>query len=370
MEQQEKYRSFLLQAGYWAAIALLVLLFVKYLLDPLSPFIIAFVVSMILQPLVKRLSVKLKVKSSIMAIILVLLTYLLLVGLVAGILIGLASALMRWAGGLPDYFSGYIYPWIETKGTELGDMLIRLRPELRATVSNMLPDVVGTISSFVMDFSKNVVSWASSVGTRLPGAFLTAVICVISTTFLAADYDNVVSSLAKRLPEHFVSVLRSGKRALGSILGNYARSYSLIFLITFAQMAVGLMIMGYEYALLYALGVAIFDIMPIVGSGMVLVPWIIITFIQGSVGRGIGLTILWLLVVISRQIIEPKIVGKQVGLHPLTTLVSMWLGLKLFGGVGLFALPIGLLIVMELKEEGLIGKKEETQALPEDTDSV
>ena len=97
-----------------------------------------------------------------------------------------------------------------------------------------------------------------------------------------------------------------------------------------------------------------FDILPIVGSGLVLAPWAAIKLLQGQIGTGVGLAVLWAVVIIVRQYAEPKIVGKQVGLHPLATLLCLWVGLKLAGGIGMFALPIGLLIIMELKTEGLI----------------
>lgn len=361
MNEQTRYKNFLLKVGYWAAILALALLFIRYLLKPLLPFIIALAVSMMLQPLIRKLSKKLTVKKRILSVILVLLTYLILAGIVAGILIGLATALIRWASGLPAYFTDFIYPWIERNGNRLLELVSRINPEYETTVDTFMPDIVSTISGFVVSFSKDVVSWASSVGTRLPGAFLTTVICIIATVFLSADYDNVAGKLFSLFPEKTQRTMLYGRRAFASIIGNYAKSYSLILLITFTEMSVGLLLIGYENAFLYAFGVAVFDILPIVGSGMVLVPWVIITFIQGLVGRGIGLAVLWLIVVTARQFIEPKIVGKQVGMHPLLTLVSMWTGLKLAGGIGMFAFPISLLVIKSLREEGLIGEKAQAE---------
>ena len=355
MNEQTRYKNFLLKVGYWAAIFILLLLFIRYLLRPLLPFLIALAVSMILQPLIRKLSQKLKIKKKILSVALVLVTYLILAGILIGIIIGLATALIRWASGLPAYFTDFIYPWIELNGSRLLNFAAKISPEYQTTINQLLPDIVSTISSSVVSFSKSVVSWASSVGTRLPSVFLTTVICVIATVFLSSDYETVTGKMFSVFPEKAQKAMLFGRSAFAAIVGNYAKSYLVIFVITFVEMAIGLLIIGYENALLYAFGVAVFDILPIVGSGMVLVPWIIITFIQGLVGRGIGLAVLWLIVVTARQIIEPKIIGKQVGMHPLMTLLSMWLGLKLTGGIGLFVFPIGILILKELKEEGMIG---------------
>lgn len=359
MIEQDRYKNFLLKVGYWAAICLLALLFLRYLLKPLLPFLIAFAVSMILQPLVRKLSARLKVKKKFLSVVVVILTYLIVAGIVVGICIGIAAALIRWAGGLPEYFTDFIYPWIEEKGTKLLEFLAKINPKYEATQETILPDIVSTISGFVVSFSGNVVSWASSLGTKLPKAFLTTVICVIATVFLSADYDNVAEKMFAVFPKKAQEIMLFGRSAFAAIIGNYAKSYFLILMITYTEMAIGLLIIGYENALLYALMVAIFDILPVVGSGMVLVPWIIITFIQGLAGRGIGLTILWLIVVTFRQFLEPRIVGKQVGMHPLVTLVSMWTGLQLAGGAGLFVFPISILVLKELKEEGIIGKRSE-----------
>ena len=126
---------------------------------------------------------------------------------------------------------------------------------------------------------------------------------------------------------------------------------------TFAEIAIGLLIIGFDNAAVIALLIAVFDILPIVGSGIVLAPWAVIKLLQGKIGMGIGLAILWAVVIVVRQIAEPKIVGKQVGLHPLATMLCLWVGLKLGGGIGMFALPISLLIILELKAEGLILNK-------------
>ena len=104
-------------------------------------------------------------------------------------------------------------------------------------------------------------------------------------------------------------------------------------------------------ALLIAALIAVFDIFPIVGAGLILLPWTVITFIQGNVLQGIGMAVLYVVVIIVRQIMEPRIVGRQVGLPPLVTLACMFVGTSLFGGVGLFGLPILAAILTNLNDD-------------------
>ncbi len=106
--------------------------------------------------------------------------------------------------------------------------------------------------------------------------------------------------------------------------------------------------------MLIALAIAVFDIFPIVGAGMILGPWGILSILGGSVGKGIGLLLIYVVEIVVRQIIEPRIVGRQVGLHPLITLIAMFVGSKLFGGVGLLGLPITCAIIASLDETGVI----------------
>ena len=142
--------------------------------------------------------------------------------------------------------------------------------------------------------------------------------------------------------------------AVARTLWSYTRSYALILLITFGEIALGLTIVGVKHAAGIAVAIAIFDILPVVGSGLVLLPWTIVTLISGNLAQGIGLGVIYVVVIVVRQIMEPKIVGDRVGLHPIVTLLSMVLGVYLFGGIGLLGLPITVALIHALNKQGAI----------------
>ncbi len=365
MQTQEKYKSFLLKFGYWAAIILIAFLCIKYLLKPFAPFIIALGVVMLVQPIVKALNKKFKINKGAASVILVILCYLIIAGLLALIIAGIVSVVVDWAEMFPDYFTNSIQPGIVAWVDNIMAKLNRINPEIALSVQETLPEVMTSVSGSVMNLSMNILSWASGLGAKLPGFFLATVICIISTVFLALDYDGISDKILHLMPGKVRKVMITAKRALGVILGKYLKSYAIILLMTFAELFIGFLIIGVSDAAGIAALIAVFDILPIVGSGIILAPWAIICFIQGKLALGIGLAILWAIVIVARQITEPKIVGKQVGMHPLATLVCLWVGLKLGGGLGMFALPISLLIILELKAEGLIfidkGKPEEPE---------
>lgn len=354
MEKKEKYKDFLVKFGYWAAILLIAVLFIKFLLKPLAPFLVALAVVMIVQPIVRKFDEKFKINKKFSSVVLVILCYLIVAGLLILIIAGIVSVVVDWAQMIPDFFVESIQPSIVNGTEKILERLNRIDPEIGLTIEQTIPDIMSSASSSVMNLSMNILSWASGIGSKIPGFLLATVICIISTVFLAIDYNHICSKILSMLPSKARDIVVTAKRALGVIIGKYFKSYAIILIMTFAEIAIGLFIIGVDDAASIAALIAVFDILPIVGSGMILAPWAIIAFIQRRIGMGIGIAALWAIVIVVREIAEPKIVGKQVGLHPLATLMCLWIGLKLGGGFGMFALPISLLIIMDLKAEGII----------------
>ena len=352
--EELKYKRFLLKFGCFAAIALILFIFLRYLFKPMLPFIIAFAVSALLRPVYLRLAAKLHLKGKVWPVILVVLFYLLLIGVVMALLVGLMASVIDWGRSLPDMFNETFSPWLTSVITDLMHLAARFDPDSALMVEQLLPDTLSSMGGAIMDFSVSIVSWASGVGTKLPGALLAVVICVIATAFTAVDYDTIWSTLLSALPPKTRHVANQIQFAFKNIAFKFLRAYLLILLITFCEVSVGLLIVGFENAFFIAALIALFDILPIVGSGMILLPWTIFKFIQGHVAKGIGLAIVYVVVVVVRQVIEPRIVSKNMGLHPLVTLFCMWVGLKTMGGVGLFALPLFVITLKDLKESGVL----------------
>ena len=188
----------------------------------------------------------------------------------------------------------------------------------------------------------------------MPGLFLNIVITIIVTFFLAIDFPKVTGFLLRQLPER-------GKQGLeevrGYVVGTLLKclvSYALILCITFAELSIGLTVLKVPGAVLIAACIAVFDILPVLGTGGIMIPWGIICLIMGKWVLGVGLLILYVIITVIRNIIEPKLVGYQVGLHPVVTLLSMLLGLQFFGLIGLFGFPITLSLVKNLNDRGVI----------------
>ena len=132
------------------------------------------------------------------------------------------------------------------------------------------------------------------------------------------------------------------------------RSYALIMSITFVELSLGLTVIGVKNSILIAFLISVFDVLPVLGTGGIMIPWTVISALTGNYSLSLGLLIVYLFITVIRNIIEPKIVGSQIGLHPVVTLASMFAGVQLLGVVGLFGFPISLSLLRHLNDNGTI----------------
>lgn len=199
-----------------------------------------------------------------------------------------------------------------------------------------------------------VIGVGAGAAATVPGAFFSVLITIIVTFFITLDYPVITGFLVRQLPEKARAMTTEINDYVGGTLLKCILSYGLIMAITFAELSLGLSLLGIPNAILIALAIAIFDILPVLGTGGIMIPWAVLAAVLGDYGLALGLAALYLVITVVRNIIEPKIVGHQVGLHPVVTLASMLTGLQLFGIVGLFGFPIALSLIKNLNDRGVI----------------
>lgn len=354
MPDLERRKRFITNAAYIAVWICIVFLVFRYLLNLIWPFFVAFLFSWLLRPVVRWLTAKCHIKYSISSA----LTLLVFFALIGGVAVLLTSRIVSFISSfivwMPSLYSDMIEPGLENLSGWIRGLANHISPEVYSMVNEALPNIVSSIGSAVTNVSMRIVAALSGWATKLPSRLLSTLICVVATVFMTLDFTRMNSFLLRQVPEKPRHIVTEARDRLGDILKKYGKSYGIIMCITFAEILVGLLIIGQKNAFLIALAIAVFDIFPIVGAGTVLLPWSTVTMLSGSIGKGVGLLILWVVTIVVRQIIEPRIVGRQVGLHPLITLAAMFIGTKLFGGVGLFGLPITCAIVQSLDEAGVI----------------
>ena len=342
--QMEDKKKFIIDAMYYGIIAIIALLAIKYVLPIMVPFIIAFIVTALLQFPLDKMHLKSKHMRKLASIILCTVFYVIV--FVIFLIVGarLATEAGDLVRAIPRIFSELV-PFINGAFDELEVAVAAYDAELATVIDQMATSTLKTISQTVTDFSAKVLILVTSLATSIPGTIVSIVITVISTFFMAIDYDIVLGFLKKLIPPSKREIFDTSAQYTKSMIGIYIRSYTLLFSITFIELSIGFSLLKIPYALLLALIISIFDLLPILGTGGILLPWALILLVIGNVKLAAGIAALYLIITFARQTLEPKIVGAQIGLHPLATLIAMLLGLGLFGLVGLLAFPVTLSVL-------------------------
>ncbi len=350
----EKRKRFIINLLYIGLIALVVYGIIHYGLGLLAPFILALLIASLLKIPARWLARKTKIPYKPIALFLVLLFY-----ATVGVMLSLAGIKMitsatDFVSKLPHIYSTEIEPLLGAAFDGVEQTVARMDPALVSAINDMFTQLTQSLGELVTNLSVTAVRTLSGYATLLPGLLIKILLMIISTFFIAGDYDQLAEFVSRQMTEKVKRfLLRVQEYVVGTLLV-CIRSYALIMLITFAELSVGLSIIGIPNAILIALGIAIFDILPVLGTGGIMIPWMIIVAIQGDFKLAIALLVLYLVITVIRNILEPKIVGSQIGLHPIVTLVSMFVGAQLFGVLGLFGFPIMLSLLRHLNDTGTI----------------
>lgn len=338
----------------------------KYLLNLIWPFIIAFIFAWILRAPIRWLTAKCHVKYSISVTLCLSVFFIIVAGLVTALSARVVTGVMDFVAQLPAVYSNDIEPALAVLATKIEGLSEHLSPTAYGMVTDVLSNLAASISQAVSSLSMKAVGWVSGFAAKLPSTLLSALICIIATIFMTADFSRLTAFVMRQIPQRPRHVVQKAKETFVVVIFKYARSYGIIMCITFAEILIGLLLLRQKNAVLIAVLVAVFDIFPIVGAGLILAPWAVITMLGGSIAKGLGLVALWIVVMVMRQYMEPRVVGHQVGLHPVLTLMAMFVGSKLFGGLGLLGLPIACAILKSLDDTGVVHliKKEDEVPVP------
>ncbi|NMA07415.1 MAG: sporulation integral membrane protein YtvI [Ruminococcaceae bacterium] len=354
MNKTEKRRKFIIDVIYIALISGFIFLFLRYAIKPIMPFVVAFFVALVLQPPIRWISKKLKIKKSIVALVLSILFYLILVLIIVLLGVRLVTAISDFLLSLPDLYNKNIMPVLNDLFTRFQEWMDTLDPTVNETINLSMPELLKSLGRSFTGFSVSAVGKLSGSLTQIPKLLVSVIFSILSTIFISAEMTEIKDFISAQFSEETRKMVRNIRLQLGKTILQYARSYSVILIITFVELSIGLLIIGVKDAILIAALIAVFDILPVVGSAVILVPWGLISLMQRNWRVGIGLLIMTAVITVIRNIIEPKIVGEHVGLPPLVTIMSMVIGGYLFGGIGILALPVSVAIISALNESGTI----------------
>ena len=320
-------------------------LFFRYALPLLLPFLLAFAVSMVIRPMAEKLAKRTRIPRSVLASVLLLLVFGfggwgLWIGSVRLVneLGNLVERLLSDGGALDAMDS--LMLWVQTTGARFGlfseqegnaqafyDAIMQMVGNLLSAVASRLPDV------------------AASLFAALPSVIFFLIVSVVACFYFCTDNTSVGQIFISLVPSRWQEKLPRIRENLRDVLYKYVRAYCILLLLTFALLLVGFWILGVEYAFLLAFLIALADLLPVIGVGTILIPWGIVMLLQKNFYVGFGLLILFLVISLIRQVAEPRVLGKSLGLHPLLTLFSIYVGFSLFGLPGMILAPVLVLLV-------------------------
>lgn len=332
-------------AGVLAALYL----FFDVLLGVMLPFIIAFSLAALTHPAAKRFAARLHLPQKAVAAAFTLFA-LLLVGSLIYLLFSRALVeLQNFLNQLSEEGAlqtklGEIFAFFEDIFARLPGELSGIFSPLGGFIEDPKAFFAEQVRGMIAKISEGLPVFAMRLVAALPAALLFLLVTVIACFYFSVEYETVTESMPRLLPPKWRERVPELSRKARAGAGQYLRAYCLLFLITFAELLLGFVILRVSYVFLLALLVALLDFLPIFGVGTVLLPWAFFSLLTGSTFLGIGLLVLYALITIIRQVIEPHIVGKSLGLHPILMLIALYAGLKIFGIIGVFAGPAVALI--------------------------
>lgn len=317
----------------------------------LLPFILAFVFSLAAEPLAEKLHKKFKLPKGLTAILVIILMVGIVGGFLTGIIWKIASELKSIYQQLPDIYENAVNTF-ENIRESLSELYSALPPDIRTAFDSVGEKFQTSLSLMIKDNYRPVVTGAGNFAKSLPSVFIAIIVFILALYFMISGKTPVKESVKKILPDRMLAGLCAISEQIKRYLGGYVKAQLIIMSIAFVIIFTGMSILKVQYALLIALGVAILDALPFFGSGAVLIPWAIISFITADIRMGIGMLIIYLAVIFTRQMIEPKIVSSNIGMNPLMTLMAMYIGYKIFSIGGMILGPILLMLGVSFYKAG------------------
>lgn len=342
--------KFLINIAFIAVCIAMVYYALRYLPGLFMPFIIALLIVLITNPLVNLLERKLKIPRkiggpivTILAIGLIVLLFYFLITVVLSEASDLVKDISNLLKSMPEKWEKVIASY-ESFLDRIGlPTVLRNAFDFNRLVTNMTKSLSETLD--VQNIVSGIVSNASSF---LFGFF----IMVVASVLLSADYVRIRAFVMRQLSPKHQKTLLNVKVFMKTTVWGYTKTYAIIFAFYFIAMLVLFLLLKVEHAALISFLIALVDLLPVLGLGIVFIPWAIVCFIGGDIWFGIALVAAYVVLTFIRNLIEPKLIGKQVGIHPFVALLAMYIGLELFSVIGVFVLPLAVILLKSEHDAG------------------
>ena len=322
------------------------------LLSLFAPFVAALITAAVLHPLVRWLQRRLGVPKKLSALVILVLLFGLLgagigyLGYAAGL--ELVSLVQNWSG-LLDSIQGTL-DQIEAMSAKFWTMI---PPQLNELVESMTDRLLEWLGGVVPEQFNAMAEFTIETAKGVPDFVVALIIYIMACYMLTVDYSYLRSRAARHTHQRLRRFLKQVRDTALAAFGGYLRAEFLLSVVVFFILLVGFFVIGQSYGLLLALGLAVMDFIPIIGAGTVMAPWAAIDLFMGNWFHAVELMLIWGVIALFRRVGEPKFVGDQTGLSPITSLISIYIGWRVAGVLGMILGPTIALVALNLIKLGL-----------------
>lgn len=330
---------------------LLTALILFYIVPVAVPIILALFTALLIDPLVRFVEKKCKGNRKVAVISVFIFTLAILSSLLYYTVTRLIGKIIDFTKAAPGHFNKLSGMWIDIQN-KLFQYTAGMPVEVIDAIQNEFKNIFDAIRISILEFLS--YERITAVLADVPNFLVASIVFIIALFLFMLELPELKRSVAKYLTDTTAEKVQFMVRKLNAIIFGFAKAQLLVSLVIFGVTLVGLLLITPKYAVVMSIVIWIIDVIPILGSIIILAPWALYYFISGDVGTGIQLSILAILLLVIRRTIEPKIMGSQIGLKPLPTLIAMFIGLKLFGFLGFFIGPIIVILFTTAREAGII----------------
>lgn len=347
----------IIDMNYWTKVFRKILIFLFsilgiYLAFKLAifyiPFLIAFILSLLIEPIIRFFMKHFKLKRRTSAIIVFIIVLGIIIGFLSWGIFALISESSNLLNSLNFYVEKITYQFNEIT-SKIDLTKIKIPTEIIQAVESSAKDLLGTVSEWMKGALTNLLNAITSI----PTIGIYTVITILSLYLICTDKIYMIDQIEHHFPEIWVRKLTKHIKEITKSLGCYLKAEAILVLVSFAICLIGLYIFKFvglnvPFPLMAALGIGFVDALPIFGSAAVMIPWAIISACNGDLSLGISLIILLAIMGIIKQLIEPRVVSNQIGIHPIFTLIAMYTGFRFIGVIGMLIGPIILIILKNI----------------------
>jgi sporulation integral membrane protein YtvI len=323
----------------------------------LYPFIAGALIALIINPFVGFLSYRFKMNRALAVIISIIallgLLVLILTLLIQEMMTGfayIAHELPSYIQELVFYFENYFKTQVLPLYHDLLSIYSKLGTDQKETVMDNIEKIGTGITTNVTGITQAVINSVSLMIVSLPTFLTVFIFSLLAAFFISKDWYRLTGFLTGIFPEKLTFTVKTVYFELRKALFGFLKAQLTLISITAFIVLIGLLILRIDYAVTISVLIGAIDLLPYLGTGAVFLPWIAYCFLTGNYTLTIGLSILYGVVVIQRQVMEPKLLAQTIGLDPLATLAALFAGFQLFGFVGLIIGPVFLVVIRALYE--------------------